>query len=98
MVETMTSKKYSLVNYALTTGTYKDFVKLSEKSIVFGDGDTSNIYVFEAKYNLQTPKQKFIQTAKVCGDTVYLMTFGLGLSTGATTRYEDMVKTFSCSK
>ncbi len=97
LTETMTSKKYSVVNYALTTGEYKEFVKLDEKVITFGDADTSNLYVFEAKYNVNTPKQKFVQTSKVCGDTVYLMTFGLGLSTGATTKYEDLIKTFSCS-
>ena len=98
MTETMTSKKYSVVNYALTTGAYKDFVKLDENTITFGDADESNLYIFEAKYNIQTPKQKFLQTAKICGDTVYLITFGLGLSTGSTTRYEDMIKTFSCAK
>jgi hypothetical protein len=98
MTEMMTSKKYSIVNYALTTGEYKEFVKLDEKVITFGDSDTSNLYIFEAKYNTNTPKQKFIQTAKVCGDTVYLMTFGLGLTTGATTKYEDLIKTFTCVK
>ena len=94
----MTSKKYSVVNYALTTGEYKEFVKLEEKVIAFSDKDESNLYVFEAKYNTATPKQKFVQTAKVCGDTVYLITFGLGLSTGATTKYEDLIKTFTCTK
>ena len=74
LTEAMTSKKYSVVNYALTTGEYKDFVKLEEKVITFGDKDESNLYVFEAKYNTNTPKQKFLQTAKVCGDTVYLIT------------------------
>lgn len=98
LTEAMTSKKYSVVNYALTTGAYKDFVKLDEKTITFTDKDESNLYTFEAKYNTDTPKQKFIQTSKVCGDTVYLMTFGLGLTTGATTKYEDLIKTFTCTK
>lgn len=97
LTEAITSKKYSVVNHALTTGAYKEFVKLDEKTIVFGDKDESNLYVFEAKYNINTPKQKFIQTAKVCGDTVYLITFGLGLSTGATSKYEDLIKTFVCT-
>lgn len=96
LTDAMTSKKYSVVNYALTTGEYKDFIKLEEKTITFGDKDESNLYIFEAKYNTNTPKQKFIQTAKVCGDTVYLITFGLGLTTGATTKYEDLIKTFTC--
>lgn len=99
MTEVVTSKKYSVVNYALTTGGYKDFVKLSESSVEFGaDKDTSNLYIFEAKYNETTPKQKFLQTAKVCGNSVYLITFGLNLSIGSTTKYEDLVKTFTCVK
>lgn len=96
LTEAITSKKYSVVNYALTTGAYQDFVKLEEKTIAFGDKDESNLYIFEAKYNTNTPKQKFIQTSKVCKDTVYLITFGLGLSTPSTTKYEDLVKTFTC--
>ncbi len=98
LTDAITSKKYSVVNYALTTGAYKDFVKLDEKVIAFGDKDESNLYIFEAKYNTDTPKQKFLQTAKVCGDQVYLITLGLGLSTGTTTKYEDLIKTFTCSK
>lgn len=98
LTEAITSKKYSIVNYALTTGAYKDFIKLDEKAIAFGDKDESNLYTFEAKYNTDTPKQKFLQTAKVCGDTVYLITFGLGLTIGSTTQYEDMIKTFTCSQ
>ncbi|MDD5197653.1 MAG: hypothetical protein PHN60_02215 [Candidatus Gracilibacteria bacterium] len=98
MTETMSSKKYSVVNYALTTSAYREFIKLEEKVITFGDNDESNLYVFEAKYNTNTPKQKFIQTAKVCGDTVYLITFGLGLTTGTTTKYEDLIKSFVCNK
>lgn len=35
LTEAITSKKYSVVNYALTTGEYKEFVKLEEKVITF---------------------------------------------------------------
>jgi hypothetical protein len=98
LTEKMTSKKYSVVNYALTTSAYKDFVKLEEKLLSFADTDESNLYIFEAKYNTNTPKQKFLQTAKICGETVYLMTFGLGLTTGSTKKYEDLIKTFTCTK
>ena len=35
LTEIMTSKKYSVVNYALSTGSYRDFIKLDEKSILF---------------------------------------------------------------
>lgn len=98
LTEAITSKKYSIVNYAFSTGEYKEFVKLDEKTITYPDKDEANLYIFEAKYNINTPKMKFIQTAKVCGDTVYLITFGLGLTMGDTTKYEDLIKTFTCSK
>lgn len=99
LTEAISSKKYSVVNYALTTGGYKDFVKLSDSSIAFtSDKDESNLYAFEAKYNDTTPKQKFLQTAKVCGKSVYLITMGLNLSIGSTTKYEDLIKTFTCVK
>lgn len=96
--EKITSKKYSIVNYALTTGEYIDFVKLGEKTFTFSDNDETNLYIFEAKYNTQTPKQKFLQTAKVCDDTVYLITFGLALSTPSTTGHENLIKAFTCTK
>jgi len=94
--EAITSKKYSIVNYALTTN-YIDFQKLSEKTITFPDNEEANLYVFEAKYNTDTPKQEFIQTAKICGDTIYLITFGLALRT-PTTGHENLIKTFTCNK
>jgi len=97
LTEAISSKDYSLTNYVHTTAAYLDFIKLDEKKITFtGDNDTSNLYTFEAKYNTNTPKQKFLQTAKVCGNNVYLITFGLGLTTTPTTKYEDLIKTFTC--
>lgn len=95
-----TSKKYSIVNYTLTTGKYQEFTKLDEKEIVFPDNDSANLYIFEAKYNSTTPKQKFIQSAKICGNQVYLITVGLGASATAvsTTKYESLVKSFTCTK
>ena len=95
-----TSKKYSIVNYALTNGKYKEFTKLDEKEISFVDNDVSNLYIFEAKYTMETPKQKFIQTAKICGDQVYLVTIGLGASATAssTSKYESLAKSFACVK
>ncbi len=60
--------------------------------------DEANIYTFEAKYNPQTPKRKFIQTARVCGDTVYLMTIGINLEIKDTAKYENLFKSFTCGE
>ncbi len=93
---TMTSRKYAVVNQALTTGEYKEYTKLSDKKIVFADADEGLAVVFEAKYNNDTPKQKFLQTAKLCGKDIYLMTIGLALSTTSTDKYQAIFESFSC--
>lgn len=94
--EKMTSRRYSVVNHALTTGAYKEYVKLSEKTVKFSDGDESNLYVFEAKYHAETPKKRFIQTAKICDDKVYLVTIGVELDVKESKKYEDLASSFQC--
>lgn len=98
--EKITSKKYSVVNYTLSTGEYVDYNKLSEKAIKFKDNDESNFYVFEAKYNTSTAKRKFFQTAKVCGDKAFLITIWVGIKVDASkySKYEDLIKSFECIK
>lgn len=96
--EKITSKKYSIVNQALTTGKYEEYTKIDEKEITYSDEDVSNLYVFEAKYNRDTPKKRFIQTAKVCGEDVYLITVGVELNSGSTSKYENLAKSFQCVK
>jgi hypothetical protein len=63
-----------------------------------GTKDESNLYTFEAKYNPETPKRKFIQTSKVCGDTVYLMTIGVNLSITDMKKYEAFLTSFACAE
>lgn len=92
----MTSRKYAVVNQALTTGEYLEYTKLSDSKVVFADQDEGLVTIFEARYNKETPKQKFLQTAKVCGKQVYLLTIGLNLSNNSTDKYAEMFKTFTC--
>lgn len=92
------SKRYSIVNYALSTSTYLEFTKLNEKSITFPDKDESNLYIFEAKYNTATPKRRFLQTAKVCDKKVYLITIWVWVDTINTAKYEDLITSFECVK
>ncbi len=96
--EKMTSKKYSVVNQALTTGKYEEYTKIDEKEITYPDADVSNLYVFEAKYNRDTPKKRFVQTAKICDNKVYLVTIGIELNSGSTSKYENLAKSFQCAK
>jgi hypothetical protein len=94
----MTSRKYAVINQALTTGSYKEYTKLSDKTLTFSDKDEGLAVVFEAKYNAQTPKQKFIQVAKLCGRDVYLINIGLSLSNDSTDKYMELLSSFTCSK
>lgn len=93
---TTSSLKYSISNYALTTKEYRDFVKLNESRIAFADADESNLYTFEARYNVNTPKKRFLQTAKLCKDQIHLITIGLDSGAASTAKYEDLIKTFAC--
>ena len=94
----MTSRKYMVVSQALTSGTYTEYTKLSDDTITWSDQDEGTLQVFEAKYNPETPKQKFIQTAKLCGKDVYLMTIGLALSVTDTKKYTALFESFTCVK
>lgn len=94
----ITSSSYSITNYVRTTWSVKDYTKLEEKDFKFSDNDEWKIYVFEAKYNLETPKRKFIQTAKVCDKKAYLMTIWINLDNENTSKYQSLLQSFECAK
>ncbi|HRI36619.1 MAG TPA: hypothetical protein PK765_06225 [bacterium] len=91
-----TSREYAITNNTLSTAEYIEYQKLSETEIAFVDEDTSLLYEFEARYNTTTPKIRFFQTAKICGQKAYLITVGVSLDTEGSTRYEELVKSFEC--
>lgn len=89
------SRKYSEQNNAQTQKKYAEYKLVSAGGIIFGDSDESKYYVFDAKYNNNTQKLRFVQTAKVCGTRVYLLHASIALNAN----YEDYVnifRTFSC--
>ena len=92
----LTSKKYSELNQIQTAKNYLEYTKVSDSAILFGDDDESRITIFEAKYNTTTPRMKFIQTAKVCGTTVYLIHATVSLDKN-TDNYTNLFKTFRCN-
>lgn len=94
--ETITSKSYAMTNYIRTTWSVLEYIKLNETNFSFIDNDEGKMYTFEAKYNTETPKRKFIQTAKVCGKKAYLMTIGISLDITDTSKYESLLKSFEC--
>lgn len=91
----ISSKKYEELNSVHTSKNYLEYTKLQDDPILFSDSDESRVVVFEAKYNPSTPKLKFIQTAKVCGTSVYLVHFSIALDKSPDA-YIALAKTFSC--
>ncbi len=91
----MTSSKYSELNNIQTTKKYLEYKKISDTNFTFSDNETSRIYVFEARYNETTSKMKFIQTARVCGSTVYLLHFTLSLDKNPDI-YSKLLESFTC--
>jgi hypothetical protein len=91
----MTSTKYAQLNQVQTTQKYLEYTKLKNDPILYPDGDTSQVYTFEARYNTSTPRMKFVQTAKVCGTRVYLLHVTLSLEKDPAT-YIDLLKSFQC--
>lgn len=70
----------------------------SEEQIVFDDGASSRLEIFHAKYNEVTEERLFMQTARICGKKVYLMTLGLENDTLATkySQYTSILSSFTC--
>ena len=94
--EITSSRDFSLLNHIWVQNQYTQYIKLDTKEFQFNSWDVSTLYVFEAKYNLDTPKLKFIQTAGVCKTKGYLMTIALPTSIKDIDRYTDILTTFNC--
>lgn len=92
-----TSKDFSILNNIWAEKDYINYKKLNSKNIVFADEEESIMYIFEAKYNTDTPKLKFIQTSHICDQNkAFFFTIALLPSVKDTSRYEDMLRTFKC--
>jgi len=91
------SSEYSMANNVGAKKEYTDYIQLENKDFSFIDGTNSKLYVFEAKYNLETPKLKFLQTAYVCQPNKgYFLTIAISPSIKVTDKYETLLSTFSC--
>lgn len=93
----VTSLDFSILNNVWSTKEYLEYTKLESKSLEFADSDKSNLYIFEAKYNIKTPKLKFLQIWKVCWISKwYLITIALATDIKDVSKYEEVIKTFKC--
>jgi hypothetical protein len=76
---------------------YLDYKKLESKEFTFADEEKSMLYIFEAKYNLDTPKLKFLQTAHICNQNkAFFLTLALPTTVIDTSKYELLLSTFAC--
>lgn len=92
-----TSKDFSILNNIWASRDYIDYNLLESKDIKFLDEEISLLYIFEAKYNLESPKLKFLQTSHICNQTkAFFFTIAIPTSTKDTSKYEDLLKTFKC--
>jgi hypothetical protein len=92
----ISSIDFSILNNVWSSREYVEYLKIESKNIDFLDNDKSNLYVFEAKYNIQTPKFKYLQVGKVCKNIWYLITIALSTDVKDTSKYEEIIKTFQC--
>jgi len=91
------SKDYSIINNVWAENEYINYYKIEWKNFVFSDWEKSRIYIFKAKYTVNTPLLKFIQTAYVCDKKAFFITLAIPLSIKETKKYEDMIATFKCN-
>lgn len=89
------SAQYSQLNHKSTQKKYIDYKFVDSGSMIFSDNDEGRYYVFDGKYNTKTQKIRFIQTAKMCGTTVYLLHASVALGTPSD-NYISLFRTFSC--
>ena len=101
LLGTISSEQYARNDYQISIKKYSSFKELSEKSINFNDGTNSKLYIFEAKYNPDSPTIKFIQSSKVCSQAernfVYNITIALPSSIDDLDRFEWLIKTLACN-
>lgn len=91
----ITSSKYSELNHLQTVKNYFEYKKIADEILTFEDDETTRVYFFEARYNQSTPRMKFIQTARVCGTTVYLLHFTISPEKDHRI-YTELLRSFTC--
>lgn len=91
------SVDYTLLNFLQSSRKYEGITTLKSWNFVFNDWEKSSINISEIKYNTQTPAYKIIQTWRVCKENkAFFLTIGVNLDITDTTKYENILKTFSC--
>lgn len=92
-----TSYDFMIKNNPKNYKWYENYIELESKDFEFIDEEKSKLYIFEAKYNKDNNRLKFMQTARVCNEKKsFFLTIGLSLNINDTAKYEDILKSFEC--
>lgn len=97
-------KQYDSTDYANSNNLWSEnyyhyYKKIAKNSFVYWqkkDWLTSDIFIFDAKYNYDTPRIRFLQTGIVCGKKWYNITLAISPTIQDTLKYEYMISTFQC--
>lgn len=93
----VSSKEFAMLNNIWAQTDYLDYTSIESKDFKFSDWEASMLYVFEAKYNIDTPKLKFMQTAHICNQNkAYYITIALPTSVTDTAKYEEFLASMAC--
>ena len=76
---------------------YLSHMLIADKKTVFADDTEWITSIFDAQYSDQLPKRRFVQTAKICGDNIYLLTYALSLNSNTDEAF-TLLKTAKCIK
>ncbi len=79
----------------------REYVSLtleSEEQLAFDDGESSRLIIFRAQYNEVTQERLFMQTARICGTKVYLITLALEneILPEKYSQYTPILSSFTC--
>lgn len=91
------SENYSRNSNTLASKTYLEYTPISFENVTLNDGDKTNLYVFDARYNEQTPVKRFVQLGKVCRNTEYYLVNIVG-DKEKVSNYVNLAKSFQCVK
>lgn len=89
------SAQYSEINNRSTSKKYNEYSFVKSDSFIFPDSDEWKYFVFDAKYNSNTPKFRFIQTAKMCWTTVFMMNATISIDSDIE-KIINIFRTFKC--
>ena len=93
----LVSEEYSALNNIGSKKDYYSYSLVEEKNISFVWWLVSRLYIFEARYNKNTPKVFFMQVWVVCPEKKwFLLTMWLNNKVDNFWKYEQILANFTC--